>query len=232
MHKPTVVLARVLAFIPIQEILPGTVFVTDLLNAIGEKYRFQKYPTKRDEMIVKEGIEFVDGMSGKTCIERLVIWDQTLVLETRVSTDASKEVLESILGWATSKFDLSYRSGDIKRFAYISDISFESDAKLLYIDPVLSWLSEQASAALTTIWQEPVEYRPTSIKVGHDPVLRQAGIAPFSIERRGLSRFADNKYYSEAPLPTALHLSLLEQFEKKVLYESNVKAYGSGKTER
>jgi hypothetical protein len=42
---------------------------------------------------------------------------------------------------------------------------------------------------------------------------RKYGIASFSITRRAEARFSENKYFSEAPLPTDLHLKLLEQFE-------------------
>jgi hypothetical protein len=216
-RRPVVLLARTLAYIPIQEIIPGTVFVVDLLEAIREKYRFQQHPTKAEEMKIKDGIQFADGMSGKTALEKFVIWDNTLVLETRISTDESKELLESMLTWATEKFGFRYKTGDIKRFAYVNDVVFESSANLLLFDPVLKWLSDQTSTLLSEIWQEPVEYLPTSLKIGHDPVSRQAGIAPFSIERRGGARFSDNKYFSEAPLPTAIHLQLLDEFEKRVL---------------
>jgi hypothetical protein len=45
---------------------------------------------------------------------------------------------------------------------------------------------------------------------------RKYGIAPFSITRRAESRFSENKYFSEAPLPTDIHISLLEEFEAEV----------------
>lgn len=226
MRRPVILLARVLAYINIADVLPGTVFVPDFFDALIERYRFQQYAKKREDIDIKKGIEFADGLAGKVAIERFVIWENILVLETRISTEASKETLESMLAWATEKFELRYQAGDIKRFAYISDIGFESDASLLIVDPVLKWLSDQTSVALSHIWQESVEYLPISLKIGHDPVLRHLGIAPFSIERRAAERFSDNMYFSEAPLPTTLHLDLLAEFEERVLHGSNLKTYG------
>jgi hypothetical protein len=216
LQRPVTILSRVLAYIDALEVSPGEVYFPALAQALVERYGFQKFPQTLEEFDLSKGIEFLSGVSNGVGIGKFVIWPNILVLETRVSTDASKEILESILVWATEKFSLRYVPGDIKRFAYISDVTFNSDESLLIFDPVLNWLSHQVSDALTEIWQEPVEYLPTSLKIGHDPVLRQAGIAPFSIERRGTARFSENKYFSEAPLPTDLHIKLLDEFEAMV----------------
>jgi hypothetical protein len=45
---------------------------------------------------------------------------------------------------------------------------------------------------------------------------RKYQIAPFSIARRAEARFSEDKYYSEAPLPTDMHISLLEEFEESI----------------
>jgi hypothetical protein len=41
--------------------------------------------------------------------------------------------------------------------------------------------------------------------------------APFTIQRRAETAFAENKYFSEAPLPTNEHVALLETFEADVI---------------
>jgi hypothetical protein len=69
---------------------------------------------------------------------------------------------------------------------------------------------------LSDIWQEPVRFVPTGITLGHDPTARKYGIASFSIQRRAEARFSDNKYFSEAPLPTDIHLKLLTEFEADI----------------
>jgi hypothetical protein len=74
----------------------------------------------------------------------------------------------------------------------------------------------KTSNALSDIWHEPVRYEPVNLIVGHDPMARKYGIAPFSITRRAEARFSENKYFSEAPLPTDTHLKILEEFERDV----------------
>ncbi len=121
-----------------------------------------------------------------------------------------------MLAWGAEKFGINYRSGMLKQFAYVSDLSFYSDVPLLNISPPLTRLAAKTSEALSGIWQEPVRYEPMVLTVGHDPMVRKYGIAPFTITRRAEARFSEKKYFSEAPLPTDLHLSLLGEFEGEI----------------
>jgi hypothetical protein len=42
-------------------------------------------------------------------------------------------------------------------------------------------------------------------------------IAPLTIQRRITSPFEQNKFYTEAPLPTDTHIALIEQLEADIL---------------
>jgi len=145
-----------------------------------------------------------------------VIFNTLLLVETRSNTTDSKQILEEMLNWAAEKFGLNYHPGMIKRFAYVSDLTFHSDIPLLSVNPALTNLAQKTSKAASEIWQEPVQYEPMNLIVGHDPMSRKYGIAHFSVARRAESRFSENKYFSEAPLPTDVHLSLLDEFEAGV----------------
>ena len=121
--------------------------------------------------------------------------------------------MEEMLAWGADKLGLNYKPGMINRFAYVSDLSFYSDVPILGVSHAVTRLADKTSKALSEIWQEPIRYDPINVMVGHDPLSRKYGIAPFSISRRAEARFAENKYFSEAPLPTDMHLAMLEEFE-------------------
>jgi hypothetical protein len=209
----------VLGFVDSRYLISGkNIYFPELVGEIVKHFSFQKSPQTLEDYDISKGVEFLEGKAGRRTIQKLVLWDNTLVLETTSSTKDSKEILEEILLWGVERFGLNYEPGLIGRFAYVSDVTFYSDTPLLNVSPAVSFLANSCTAALSEIWQEPVDYRPISLKVGHDPVLRQYGIAPFSIERRGSARFSENKYFSEAPLPTDVHLQILEQFEKHVIH--------------
>ena len=48
-------------------------------------------------------------------------------------------------------------------------------------------------------------------------MIRKNGIASFFIQHRVNTRFEQNRFFSEAPLPTHLHIQYLEEFEADVL---------------
>lgn len=224
MRLAAVILARTLAFIEIYDLDPkGKLFVPDFVKAMAERYKFQKLPKLEERN--EKGIIFEEGKIGNKVIVKLTIFDSLIALETRSSTSDSKQIIEEMLLWGAAKFDLNYTLGSIKRFAYVSDVSFYSDVQLLAAasQPIMA-LAAKTGTELSEIWLEPVEYYPTTIAVGHDPTARKNAIAPFSITRRVEARFSENKYFSEAPLPTDVHLKFLEEYERDVLAASESRA--------
>lgn len=222
MRQPVIILARVLGFVDSRYLVSGkNIYFPELVKELAKYFSFQKFPQTLEDHDISKGVEFLEGKSGRRTIQKLVLWDNTLVIETTSSTKDSMEILEEVLLWAVEKFGINYEPGLIKRFAYVSDITFYSDTPLLSVSPAVSFLANSCTTALSEIWQEPVDYRPISLRVGHDPVLRQFGIAPFTIERRGTARLSENKYFSESPLPTDMHLQILEQFERYVTHSGN-----------
>lgn len=220
MRISAIILARTLAFVERFDLDPeGRIPIADLIKGIADRYKFQRLP-KREEWD-KEGLIFEDGKIGNKVIKKLVLYDVLIALETRTNTTESKQLIEEMLEWGVAKFGLKYGPASIKRFAYVSDVTFHSDLPLLdkACDP-LSTIAAKTSAALSEIWGESISYQAINLSVGHDPLTRKSAIAPFSISRRQEARFSENKYFSEAPLPTDIHIQILEQFEKDVLLYS------------
>jgi hypothetical protein len=207
-----------LGFIEIADLLSGGKTSTcELVRRLVERYRFAKFPTTVEELDVSNGVEFFDGTTGEIPISKFVIWDSLLVLETRIDTNASKCALEELLNWGAQELGLNYEPGTIQRFGFISDVSFFSDVPILEVNPAVKALANACSEQLSRIWMEPVKYEPFTVRVGHDPTSRKYAIAPFVIEHRANSRFSENKYFSEAPLPTEAHWTLLEEFERNMV---------------
>jgi hypothetical protein len=219
----SVVLAKALAYIEIADLnAKGKLFFPDAIKAIAERYKFQKLP--KVEEIAENGLVFEEGKIGNKVISKLTIFQALIVMETRSNTSDAKQLIEELLLWGAAKLDLTYSPNSIKRHAYISSVTFFSDVPLLSAacHPLLD-LASKTSAALTEIWQEPVKYQPANLAIGHDPMARSHVIAPFVITHRAQSRFSENKYFSEAPLPTEMHIKFLEEFEAGIqhLLEEN-----------
>jgi hypothetical protein len=217
LRQSAVILARVLGFIEIADLLTGSkTSASELVRRLVERYGFVKFPKTIEELDATKGIEFIGGAVGDVPITKFVIWDTLLILETRINTDISKRLLEDLLAWGAQELGINYKSGAIKRFGYISDVTFFSDAPILDVNPAVRSLAAKCGEELSRIWMEPVKYEPFTVRVGHDPSSRKYPIAPFMIEHRAETRFPENKYFSEAPLPTDLHWKLLEEFEMNI----------------
>ncbi|MFY9792362.1 MAG: hypothetical protein WA474_02395 [Candidatus Sulfotelmatobacter sp.] len=213
MRLSAVNLARTLAFIELTDLDPkGKVYLPEFVRATAERYKFERLP-KREEQ-EKEGLIFEEGKIGTKVIRKLTLYDALIVLETRSNTSDSKQLIEEFLVWGAAKFGLNYAPGAIKRFAYVSDVTFYSDVPILSAacQPLLD-LANKTTNALTDIWQESVPCFPANLAVGPDPMSRKYGIASFLITHRAEARFSENKYFSEAPLPTDVHIAFLEEYE-------------------
>jgi len=216
MRDVSILLARAVAFFDTADIDPrGKLFHPDLVRELVTHYNFQKAPATLEEWRDEKGAAFEVGRLGNRVITKLLIWNTGVTVETLSNTSDSKEIMEDMFEWTTKKFGLAYKPEIIKHWAYISDLSFYSDVELLSSPPV-SRLAEKTSKAVSEILGEPLTYEPMIITVGHDPLARKWGRAPFSIQRRAESPFRDHKYFSEAPLPTDVHIRLMTEFESDV----------------
>jgi hypothetical protein len=211
----SIILARVLGFIETADLdQRGKVFNPDFVQEVVKRYKFQKFPKTMEEFDEQKGVVFEEGKIGNKVIQKFTIFNTVFVLETRSSTTDSQQILEEMLVWGTAKFGLNYNPGGIKRFAYVSNVTFYSDVPILGAasQPLID-LAAKTSAAVSEIWQDQVIYYPANLAVAHDPLSRKNGIAYFNITHRAEHKFSENKYFSEAPLPTDMHIKFLEEFE-------------------
>ena len=132
--------------------------------------------------------------------------------------DTSKAILIQLLESAKEKHELTYSESSIKRWAYISQIVFGTDFPLLVeVSEPLRKMGEMATDAMSQIFGHEFKYQPIELKIGHDPMTRKAGIASLTITHRVGSRFDENLYFSESPLPTSIHWLILQDFEANII---------------
>ena len=215
MHLASVLLARAVAWVESYDLNPrGKVYYPAITEALVKRYGFAKFPQKPEDYDESKGVAFVYGRDGDSVIEQVQIFTNGVVLETRSSTEDSKRLLERALEWAAKELGLGYTPGMIRRWQYYSQLVFTSPLDLTGACPALSNLSEGISTALRTVMGEDLRYEATAIHFNLDLLTRKNPIGSFSIQRRENMPFSDDKYFSDAPLPTDVHIKLLERFEK------------------
>jgi hypothetical protein len=219
MKLASIVTARAVALIDIDEFnLKGAIRLSDVVPILARQFDFLTFPSKVEDFNLEKGIAFGSGKVGDKVVDVLKIFPNSITIECLSSTDDAKAALEEILSWGREELGLTYRDGMISRWGYISQITFRSDFPLLNLisEPLLN-LARKTGKAVDSFFGEGLEYEVARVNVGHDPLMRLNGIAGITIEHRANVKFADNKFFSEAPLPTNLHVKFLEEFEAEVL---------------
>ena len=215
MQLSGVTLARVLAFIELTDLNPkGTLYYPDLVQALVEKLRFMKYPQTIEEFDEQKGVEFAGGTWAGISVEKTTLYNNGILLDTRSSTDDSERILGELLEWATGQFKLHYRPEMIRRKAYVSNFTFNSDLPLLCPTTALTRLSRDLAKGVEESRSTQFDFQPTRIDIDFDRSQLQVAMAPLTIQRRSTAPFSDNKYFSEAPLRTQTHIDLVEKYEQ------------------
>jgi len=218
MQISAILLARVLLFVESFDLNPrGKAYYPDIVQGLVEKCGFHKFPQKLEDFDEDKGVDFVGGKWEGVTVETFRIYRNGLLLETRVSTAESERVLEEALLWGVLKFGLVYEPKMVTRKAYVSNLTFHSDVPILgRRDSPAAKLAHRGSEAIGKITGDKTPWQPVILTVHSDQIPRKPLHAPFTIQRRAETAFSENKYYSEAPFPTDVHITLLEQFEADV----------------
>ena len=217
MELLSVLLARALAWVEPAELNPrAAVFYPDLTRAIVARYGFQKFPQKLEDFDESKGVTFAAGRFGKSVIEQLIIYTYGILLDTRSSTQESKRLLEEAMQWGKNELGLVYEPSMITRWQYASQVTFRSDVPLTGVQTAFQTLADKTRKHILELMGEDLKYELTAFFVDYDPLTRKHPLGRFSIQRRDNTPFSENKYFSDAPLPTDIHIALLEEFERNV----------------
>lgn len=218
MQLAAILLARSLWFVESFDLNPrGEAYYPDIVAQVVEKCGFIKFPQKAEDFDEEKGVEFIGGKWGNVTIEMLKIYRNGLLVDTRASTAESDRILDEALNWAASKLGVEYHPKMIARRAYLSNLTFYTDTPILgRADSPVSKLTQRVGDAVREITGDKAPWQPVGFTLHSDPVPRKPVFAAFAIQRRAEAAFSENKYYSEAPLPTAIHLEELKKFEEDV----------------
>jgi hypothetical protein len=221
MQQAAIILARAIGFIETYDLVPrGGLFYPDFVREVVQRYNFQKFPQEFKDFDESKGIEFQQGRSGDTVIDKAIIYNTGILMDTRSNTKISQALIEDALLWARSEFGVVYQPGQIKNYAFVSQVTFYSDINLTALNPALRRLVEQVTSAVNDIHKEQLEYETAGLSIQYDMLKRKYALAAFTITRRLETPFSEHKYFSESPLPTDLHWKLLEEFEAAMLRQA------------
>jgi hypothetical protein len=210
-----IVLARVVQMIKSPT---GTVgYLPDVAGQIKAKYEFLVGPTN-DELVPKDpakGAEFRHGRiiheGQSVVIDKVTVFNDGIVVDSTSSTNDADLFLDDLVVWAKTAIPKASASGP--RY-YLSQIEFHSDLALVTYAPTFEPICEKITATLTTYGIKAPRFEVTNIGLYYD-MLGKINPQPgaFYIDRRQNVAFAENVWFSQAPLKTPDHIALLKELE-------------------
>lgn len=216
MNLIAVLQARVAMFLPLEELNPhGRALIPNVTEQMIDRYQFLKFPRTWEEYNPTDGgISYLQGQWKGTAIQSLELFAGGIAANTQASTDITETFLNEVLEWVVRDYQLSFRPEMIKRIAYVSNIIFTSEIELLEgLHPQLRHFEDRISSAVRAAFPQNDPFRVFGIHFSSEPPLGGSPQLSVTIERRAGASFAENKYFSSAPLSTETHLTLLAEFE-------------------
>jgi hypothetical protein len=211
-------LSRVLAFVDLNDLTPyGSISLAKIAPRLAEKLEFSSFPKTLEQFDASKGIVFEDGLWDDIPIQQMTIYNNGIMMDTRKGTDVSLRIVKEIFDWAVIEFGLVVPEYGLQKTRFLNRFTFFSEALLSLGGSPINRMAESLSQHVAEITGQSRRYETIRIDLDFDRSEQQVPIAPLTIQRRITSSFDLNKFYTEAPLPTDVHIALIEQLEADVL---------------
>jgi hypothetical protein len=215
MELISIVLARVIGILELEALDPfGKASSLDAILGIGGRLSFHKMPQRFSEIDFQKGVELEAGKLDDINIDKLTLYPNGIVIDTKSSTDDAEMVLVKLLDLAKELFGAQIVPS---RKNIVSQIMFRSKMNMAKLNPVLQRIAESLAPEASHNLKHQFAYEPTNIFLAPDLSQVKTSPAVFSIERRVEVPFGEDTYFSTAPVRTAHHLKLIEQFEAALI---------------
>jgi hypothetical protein len=221
MKLKNVLVGQSVRFIRLLEPLGG-IYIPDFIKAMQDEYKFVTIPKTLAEFDRTKGIRFEHGLFKKEdkniVLDRLQIYDNGIVIETRAYAEEADLFLNDMISWAIRVLGIRHDSDTRVARAYLSNIEVEMKnpfpaARSKVTDAISKMLSKRLSEY--GIKAEP--YEEVGFTMYVDTLdLKAPFPTNFKLERREGFGFGSNVFFSSAPLKTEDHLDLLEHVESSL----------------
>jgi hypothetical protein len=186
-------------------------YLPDLVKDLRARYSFLTAP-KDDDLFTDppKGAELKHGKlvfkDETVVIDKLVIFNDGIAVDTTSSTDNSDRFLDDLLEWAKDGLP----KAQIGVRYYLSHVEMRMSKPLGdYVHHFRS-IGENITALLKSYGIMVPQYEPTALNLHFDQLGKVSPIpGVFYIDRRQGRPFSDNLWFSQAPLRTGDHVALL-----------------------
>lgn len=191
------------------------------MDALREKYHFLGVPKEEEllpnrnpasPLVFRHGTFVVNGRA--IVIDSLQIFTAAVLVGTFTSTGDSESFLDELIPWASKTFGIQYQK--LAEPAFNSQLEVQLVKPLGEYFPRLKQVCEAASRFIPDVFVNKPPYELSGITLSFDRLKFAPAPANIRLERRENAPYADNLYFSEAPMTTKNHLVLLTLLEESL----------------
>jgi hypothetical protein len=212
-------IARTSWLFPLGELNPTGRSMTQALVGLKERYRFQKAPThsldfdpEAKGLIFNQG-EFINR-DGVAVIAKLSIFGDGVVSDTWSSTRDSEDLLKDAMQWIKTEHGFSLPMDRSVKTLYLSALTIMAENFKLPGKEKFEALAEMMSSRLADAGRPNKGYIVDGFTLLSAEWDQPGAPVQYRFEVRTTSHPSENRYYASAPLPTDIHLALLEEQER------------------
>ena len=193
-------------------------YLPDAAKKVVEEYQFLDYPKEISQFFPTEPNSPIEFRHGKIVIDSKVIvvdllqvYPAGLQVVTQTNTSNALAAVDHIAAWGIRTFDLKLET--VRAPGFYSQLHIRFEKPLPDMFPKLNAIASEISNKHPDVIDFRPQYELAALHFAYEP---KAKIDPviFRIERVGNVSFSENLYYSDAPLSTEDHISVLEDFER------------------
>jgi hypothetical protein len=204
----------------LEDLNPRGKYMLPFLDAIATRYGFLDY-TKPTEIDLKDPKPFIftRGRFHNKLDEPigvgLDIWQDGLIAHTQSSTDDADAFLDDLLNWIVTEFGLVPYEQLPRSRLYLSELWVRPDKALVSLNPKLQGLVDHINSLVKEFSNKALVFDVGAIAIWNDRTIAPNNFfSPFRFEKSEVAPFAENRYYSVAPVRTTDHIILLDELEQ------------------
>jgi hypothetical protein len=189
-----------------------------VIDSLKEKYKFSKAPAHPLDVNEEKALAFQLGTfinsQNQPISITFKVFNNGFAADSLSSTRDSDEFLREISAWLVKDYGFLIPPEDKLQKAYLSQLDVQCDVPLVALNPKLEAFAQTVSAASKAADGKPRKFEIGAVNLWPEDINQPLAPAVFRYERRWGVPFANNQYFSQAPMETHKHLEVLEDLEK------------------
>jgi len=212
---------RAASFRALRPRLFDSVILAELIETIKTQYNFRQVPTIQEvaEKPALFGFGEIRRDSEAITIEQLTvsyvgIQATSVTASTRTSTDDSDFFLDELIAWVGKKYRLDTSPVFAPSYHSVLEVNFEAPISQRFTE--LRSIGQEMTSYIRSYGLQTCpefEVEGFSMHIEPTPTLIPSPLA-FSVQRRLGAPYAENKYFSQAPLKTKDHETILKHLDQ------------------